>query len=123
MPAVIARRWRPAVPDETAAAYGAPTRSASISSKRSIVGPSEILRDLDHAVARDADEDRGGEIGRVDDAVAHDEEALARAVRDVPVGGEHDRLVVAGAVRLADGEHRVDVDAGRLRRVRDDVRA
>ncbi len=82
----------------------------------------EILRDLDHGVARDADEDRGGEIRRVDDAVAHDEEALARAVRDGPLGGEHDRLVVAGAVRLADGEHRVDVDAGRLRDVRDDVR-
>ena len=40
-----------------------------------------------------------------------------------PSGGEQDGLVVAGAVRLADGEHRVDVDAGRLRDVRDDVRA
>src|SRR6188508_2949893 len=34
-------RWRPAVPLETAAAYGAPTASANASSKRSIVGPSE----------------------------------------------------------------------------------
>src|SRR6188508_3380224 len=34
-------RWRPAVPLETAAAYGAPTAWANASSKRSMVGPSE----------------------------------------------------------------------------------
>ena len=39
--AIRARRCRPAVPLETAAAKGAPTRSAISSSKRSIVGPSE----------------------------------------------------------------------------------
>src|SRR5581483_930011 len=83
----------------------------------------EILRDLDDRVARYPDEDRRRKIRRVDDAVAHDEDALAGAVRDVAVGGEEDRLLVAGAHRLADGEHRVDVDAGRLRDVRDDVRA
>ena len=42
-PAATHRRCRPAVPLETAAAYGAPTRSANASSKRSIVGPSESL--------------------------------------------------------------------------------
>ena len=83
----------------------------------------EILRDLDHGVARDADEDRRGEVGRVDHAVADDEDALARAVGDGALRGEEDRLVVAGAVGLAHGEHRVHVDAGRLRDVRDDVRA
>ena len=40
-PAIRQSRWRPAVPLETATAYGAPTRSAISSSKRSIVGPSE----------------------------------------------------------------------------------
>src|SRR6476646_5617155 len=40
-PATTHSRWRPAVPLETAAAYGAPTTSAKASSKRSIVGPSE----------------------------------------------------------------------------------
>ena len=40
-PAVMQRRWSPAVPLETAAAYGAPTSSAKARSKRSIVGPSE----------------------------------------------------------------------------------
>src|ERR671918_2426664 len=42
-PAMWQSRWRPAVPLETAAAYGAPTRSANASSNRSIVGPSESL--------------------------------------------------------------------------------
>ena len=41
IPAVTHSRCRPAVPDETAAAYGAPTFAAISSSKRSIVGPSE----------------------------------------------------------------------------------
>src|SRR3954447_22896959 len=41
MPAVMHSRCSPAVPDETAAAYGTPTHSASASSKRSIIGPSD----------------------------------------------------------------------------------
>src|SRR3954469_4775138 len=40
-PARRMQRCRPAVPDETAAACGASTRSASIDSKRGPVGPSE----------------------------------------------------------------------------------
>ena len=40
-PASRMQRCRPAVPDETAAQYGAPTASASIASKRGPVGPSE----------------------------------------------------------------------------------
>ena len=43
MPAATQSRWSPVVPEETAAAYGAPTRSATSSSNRSIVGPSESL--------------------------------------------------------------------------------
>src|SRR5205823_4280265 len=76
----------------------------------------------DHAVARDADEDRGREVGRVDDTVADGEDALAGAVGDEAVAGQEDRLVVAGPVRLTDREHRVEIDAGRLRDMRDDVR-
>src|SRR5665213_772701 len=83
----------------------------------------EVLRDLDHGVARDADENRRRQVGRVDHAVLDDEDALPGTVGDEAFGGQQDRLVVSGAVRLADGEHRVDVDPGRLRRVRDDVRA
>ena len=62
------------------------------------------------------------EVGRVDDAVAHDEDVLAGAVGDEAFRREQDRLVVAGVVRLGHGEHRVEVDARRLRGVRDDVR-
>ena len=40
-PARRMQRWRPAVPDETAAQKRAPTASASICSKRGPVGPSE----------------------------------------------------------------------------------
>src|SRR5215213_6416427 len=231
-PAMWQSRWRPAVPLETAAANGAPTRSANSSSKRSIIGPSEsrperstsrtssssrssrygrergikevlsslgarregvlqpvlvalgtpahrvqvsllqlerhgpdadldvvhapdgrhlgggaahedlvgdhevgpdevpllddvaeVAGDVDHRLARDAGKDRHGDRRRRDLAVADDEDVLAGAVRHVALGGEQDRLVVAGAVRLGDGEHRVEVDAGRLGDVRYDVRA
>ena len=64
----------------------------------------------------------GRQIGRVDDAVADDEDVLAGAVGDGSLGREQDRLVVAGVVRLGHREQRVDVDAGGLRDVRDDVR-
>ena len=57
----------------------------------------QILRDLDDRVAREAREDPGREVGRVEHAVAHDEDVLARAVGDAALGGEQDRLVVAGA--------------------------
>src|SRR5213082_3455884 len=40
-PASRIQRCSPAVPDETAAQYGAPTASASIASNRGPVGPSE----------------------------------------------------------------------------------
>ena len=207
-------RCRPAVPLETAAAYGAPTRSANSSSKRSIVGPSDsrperstsrtssssrssryglesgtrrvpvlltpaagaarrrtrasapsaprrrgtVSRyafwissvtgptpdlvvvdraDRRHLGGRAGHEDLVGEVeigadqrasrrrrsrgrcaiwmtvsrvipgrievesvGRVDRPVPDDEDVLARAVGDEALGGEQDRLVVAGAVRL-----------------------
>src|SRR5581483_1497851 len=41
IPAVMQSRGSPAVPDDTAAAYGAPTRAANASSNASIVGPSD----------------------------------------------------------------------------------
>src|SRR5918994_4221716 len=44
-PAIAASRCSPAVPDDTAAAYGAPTLFANSSSKRSIAGPSESRPD------------------------------------------------------------------------------
>src|SRR6266516_3365524 len=37
----------------------------------------DVLRDLDHRVARDPGQDRGGEVGRVDHAVLDDEDVLA----------------------------------------------
>ena len=61
--------------------------------------------------------------GRGDLVAVDHEDVLARAVGDVALVGEQDRLVVAGAVRLGDREHRVEVDAGRLGHVRDRVRA
>src|ERR671925_343718 len=51
-PAVTHRRWSPAVPLETAAAYGAPTVSANASSKRSIVGPGESRRERSTSTTR-----------------------------------------------------------------------
>src|SRR5207247_8251471 len=44
-------------------------------------------------------------------------------VGDVAVRGEQDRLVVAGTPDLHRREHRVEVDSGRLRDVRNNVRA
>src|SRR4029079_19109864 len=78
----------------------------------------EILWDLDHGVARESRQDRRGEVRRVHDTVLDDEDVLSRAVGDVTVLRQQDRLLVPGTVRLRNGEHRVDVDAGRLRDVR-----
>ena len=44
-PPITASRCSPLVPEETAAAYGAPTFSAKTRSKRSIAGPSESRPD------------------------------------------------------------------------------
>src|SRR5438874_4738458 len=52
----------------------------------------EVLRDLDHGVARDSRQDRGREIGREELAVLDEEDVLARAVGDEPVAGQQDRL-------------------------------
>ena len=85
-------------------------------------GVAEVLRDLDQRVARDPGQDRGRERRSRDRPVLDDEHVLAGAVCDEPLGGEQNRLVVAGAVGLGHREHRVQVDARRLRRVRDRVR-
>ena len=61
----------------------------------------EVLRDLDQRVTRDPGQDRRRERRRRDLPVLDDEDVLARAVGDEAVRGEQDRLVVAGAVRLA----------------------
>ncbi len=74
------------------------------------------------ALARDPGQDRHRERRRHDPAVLDDEDVLARPVGDVPLVVEHDRLVVAGALGLVDGEHRIEVDPGRLGRMRDRVR-
>src|SRR5215208_6918436 len=81
----------------------------------------EILRDLDDRVARHPGEDRGGEVGRVDDAVLDDEDVLAGAIGDMPVVGHENRLVVAGSRRLEDRQHRVQIDACGFRDMRDGV--
>ena len=52
----------PAVPLETAAAYGAPTRSAKSSSKRSIVGPSESRPE--RSTSRTSSSSRSSRYGR-----------------------------------------------------------
>ena len=63
------------------------------------------------------------ESGGVDDhPVLDHEDVLAGPVGDVAVVREQDRLVVAAAPRLVRREHRVQVDAGGLRGVRDRVR-
>ena len=67
-------------------------------------------------------QDRHRERRGQEPAVLHDEDVLARAVGDVAVTREHDRLVVAGAAGLGRRQHRVQVDPGRLRDVRDHVR-
>src|SRR5580765_2800079 len=41
MPAMTMQMWSPAVPDDTPAAYGAPTASARSASNRGPAGPSE----------------------------------------------------------------------------------
>ena len=86
-------------------------------------GVAEVLRDLDDRVARDAGKDRGGEVRCVDRPVLDDEQILPGAVRDVALVGEQNRLVIAGALRLHHGEHRVEIDARCLRHVRNDIRA
>src|SRR5690349_22548915 len=65
----------------------------------------------------DARQDRRREVGRVDRPVLDEEDVLAGPVRDEAVVREQDRLVVARAVRLHDGEHRVEVDRSEERRV------
>ena len=77
-------------------------------------GVAEVLRDLDHRAPGDAVEDRvvlarGGDL-----AAAHDVEVLARALADVAVCVEQDRLFVAGLQRLHLGQHAVEVLAAGL---------
>ena len=79
--------------------------------------------EVDDRVAGDPRENRHRERRRQEPPVLDDEDVLARAVGDVAVAGEHDRLVVAGPACLGRREHRVQVDPGRLRDVRDHVRA
>src|SRR4029450_12727033 len=78
--------------------------------------------DLSAGILSGTREDPCGEIRRVDDAVLDDEDVLAGAVRDVAIVGEHDGLLVACVDRLRDRQHRVEVNAGRLRDVRNHVR-
>src|SRR5690606_38151545 len=78
------------------------------------------LGDLDDRVARDtAEVHRVGD--RVEDAVLHEEDVLARALGHEPVGVEEQRLVEAELPRLLVRQHGVHVVAARLRLRRHDV--
>jgi hypothetical protein len=74
----------------------------------------EVAGDLDDRAAGDAVEDRVVLARRGDLAVAHDVDVLARALADVAVVVEQDRLLVAGLDRLDLGEHAVEVLPGGL---------
>jgi hypothetical protein len=76
-------------------------------------GHALVARDLDHRGAGDAFEDVGSR-GRLDLAVAHDEEILAARLGHEAGGVEQDRLVVAVEQRFALGEDRVHVVAAGL---------
>src|SRR4051794_25625026 len=76
--------------------------------------PVQGAKDAHDGVARDARQAGGGRGRGVDDAVADDEDVLARAVGDVSRLVQEDRLLVAAAVALELRQHRVDVLAGGL---------
>ena len=77
-------------------------------------GEAEVAGDRDRRLAVDPVEDRRGLRRRVDDALADDEEVLARSLAHVAVRVEQDRLLVAGLVRLDLRQHRVEVLAAGL---------
>src|SRR5215218_2115 len=83
----------------------------------------QILRDLDHTLPRYPGQARGRERRCPDLAVLDQEDVLAGAVGDEALRREQDRFVVAGALCLVDGEHRVQVDPSGLGDVRDRVGA
>src|SRR2546423_1119916 len=68
----------------------------------------KVARDRHHRVLGDALEGAGRHGRRDDAAPAHDEDVLPRALADVALGREQDRLVVAGLEGLGLGHRRVD---------------
>src|ERR671916_292191 len=76
--------------------------------------PELLLRELHDGLARYALQDVCRD-GRRDELSLADEEYVGGArLRDLPVLGEEDGVVVAGPVGLVHGERRVDVGAGAL---------
>ena len=71
-------------------------------------------------VAGDALEYRGQRRG-LQNAVAHQENVLACALGDIPLGIEQDRFVIAAVLHLALGHDGVDIVAGDLRTRQADV--
>src|SRR5436309_740355 len=79
-------------------------------------GLAELFADHAHdQLARHALEDVIGDGRRDEDAVLVHEEVLGRALRHVPVDGQHYRLVVACLDRFCFGERRLRVRACHLR--------
>src|SRR2546423_10987376 len=76
MPAATQRRCSPDVPDDTAAAYGAPVFSANSSSKRSIVGPSESRPE--RSTSSTSSSSRSSKYGRASGIVFEDKRVSAR---------------------------------------------
>src|SRR5690606_41035335 len=68
-------------------------------------GPEEV----DDRRPGDAVEDSGGDRRREHDSIAGQEQVLAGAFRDVAVGVEHERVVVAGGHGLLLAQHAVQV--------------
>ena len=69
---------------------------------------------MEHRVAGDAVQRAGRQVGRVDHAVLHQEDVLARAFGDEAVDVEQQPFVVAVHGRLQRREHRVGIRAGHL---------
>jgi len=74
----------------------------------------EVAGDLDHRLAVDPVEDRGGVRGVKISSSRTTKNVLARALGDEAALVEQDRLVVAGVGDLGLGEDRVEVGAGGL---------
>ena len=70
---------------------------------------------LDDRIARNAQENVFGRRGRDQFAVDDQEDVFSAALGDVPLMGEHDRLVIAIVQRLAFRERRIDIRAGDFR--------
>ena len=73
-----------------------------------------VAQQLQHALARDAVEERAVRLRRHRDAVLHDEDVGAGEFRDEAVGAEHDGVVEAALLRLGLGAAGLRIEPDRL---------